>query len=542
MSVIANGAHLFGASALANSLQLGAANVASLDPASAFASGCESSYSLARGPLSFSQGGGGDGGSSTVRATRAVSKLLEAADGRDDHHQRDAIIKLGRNIERWWGWTEKGTELERVAAIHLLGRYVTWERSPRRQEGLARLVDELSSESASRRIAALFALDYSIYYLDRDSLLRIGRRLIERGECVPLAVWDDDGQKVEIDPSKFVHLRIASGLLGLCALSRDHEDPLVRFYDYIMNAAHTHSMDELGLERESELPTLVDPSETDFPIGDLLLDEWFKVYTSTPIEDMSTLEERELYTPLNELILQDDPYLRLAGYMGLQHVHRHIIGSSSALDLIMMRGLGDDDEMVSGYVEGVLEDMMEVYARSLERYIKWMGDIGDKKEYKEGCELVYNIFLGLVYKMVELIKREDDPYKIRVRASLLGGITKALPIEEHARVVESLMEFVRSDADPAVRASVVVALLQAAYSKRDPSPLGIDVETIIALSADEHAEIRAATVDGLFSLALDGILGEEDEVLRKVFIRLEGDESEIVRERLSYAKDVMAFE
>lgn len=532
MSVIANGAHLFGASALANSLQLGAANVASLDPASSFASGCESSYSLARGPLFFSQGGGGGCKGSSI--ARLMSVLENLDDSPEESSEKETNKKLDSGIKRWWGWTERGTELERIAATHLLGMYVTKD-GPRRLEGIERLVAELYSESARRRVAALFALDRSIYFLDRKGLIEIGRRLIERGESEPLAVWNPDGQKIEIDPSKFIHLRVAFGLLALCALSRDHEDPLIRFYSYIMDATHVRSGEELGLEHEYEPAPLGDPSEADFPIGDFSLDEWFEVDWSLPIEEMSIQEADELFGPLNELLVQDDPFIRLAGYIGLRHVQCHSIGpSSAALTLLMIRGFEDDDESVRFYVEGVVDGALSSYGRSMERA---------GKDMLGGFHAAFrNDLLMLADGLIDLLKRHDVPYAVRTVASQLGKISKVMPIEDQARVVEDLLAFSKGDADPSVRATAVVGLMQAAYAKGDPSSFGIDIETIVAFSADEHAEIRAATVDGLFSLALDGILGEEDEVLRKVFIRLEGDESEIVRERLSYAKDVMAFE
>ena len=58
MVVTLHGAHLAGASALANSLQLGATRASSLDPAIGIVDGCESSYAPSRGPLFFSEDDG----------------------------------------------------------------------------------------------------------------------------------------------------------------------------------------------------------------------------------------------------------------------------------------------------------------------------------------------------------------------------------------------------------------------------------------------------------------------------------------------------
>jgi hypothetical protein len=520
-----------------------------MDPAGCFAEECESSYAPARGPLFFSKEGGGSGRSSIKRANDWLESTLEELDNADKTNRpTETILELRDNIDRWWGWTESDTELQRIAATHLLGVYVTRRDVPRRSEGIESLVDELFDESPTRRIAALFAFDYSIYFLDRDNLIEIGRCLVERGESETLAVWGPDDQKIDVDPSKFVHLRVASSLLGLGALSRDHEDHLVRFYDYIIDAGQTYSMDELGMERESEMPALGDPSEMDFPIDDFSQDEWLRTYTLTPIEDMSTAGEEELYEPLNELIVQDDPYLRLAGYMGLQHVQKHIFSSSasgSTVKFVMMSGLGDDDEMVYDYVEGVVKNMLEVSETSLKTYLGMKRDIKGNEEVdipEELYEEIDNSFLGIVYDLVDVLKRHNDPNKVRSMADMIRGITKALPVEDHASIVEGLLEFVRSDAAPSERASVVAALLQTAYSKGGPStPLGINIETIVALSKDEHAEIRAATVDALFQVVDEDVLhkrelGEEEDALDAMIERLEKDENAIVRERVADVK------
>jgi HEAT repeat protein len=71
--------------------------------------------------------------------------------------------------------------------------------------------------------------------------------------------------------------------------------------------------------------------------------------------------------------------------------------------------------------------------------------------------------------------------------------------------------------------------------------LGINIETIVALSKDEHAEIRAATVDALFQVVDEDVLhkrelGEEEDALDAMIERLEKDENAIVRERVADVK------
>ena len=78
---ISNGARPFGAPALGNSLQLGAASIGSLDPATGVVGGPKSSYALAKGPLFFSQDGGGGGDGDRARTIPgALHQHLERPD------------------------------------------------------------------------------------------------------------------------------------------------------------------------------------------------------------------------------------------------------------------------------------------------------------------------------------------------------------------------------------------------------------------------------------------------------------------------------
>jgi hypothetical protein len=98
MVVTIHGAHLAGASALVNSLQLGAASTGSLDPASCYAEECESSYTHAKAPLSFSKGGGG-GGSSSMTMPGPLSHNIDRPRTDTPTLDADADRTTGRRLD-----------------------------------------------------------------------------------------------------------------------------------------------------------------------------------------------------------------------------------------------------------------------------------------------------------------------------------------------------------------------------------------------------------------------------------------------------------
>lgn len=97
MSVTFHGAHLAGASALATSLQLGAASAASLDPAIGVIDGSESSYAPAKAPLFFSEDGSGGGNSSMTMPgplAQSIDRPQTDTPTLDSDADRPAVSKL----------------------------------------------------------------------------------------------------------------------------------------------------------------------------------------------------------------------------------------------------------------------------------------------------------------------------------------------------------------------------------------------------------------------------------------------------------------
>jgi hypothetical protein len=448
-----------------------------------------------------------------------IVKLIHELNDRFEGAHPGTIRNVMMDMQEWGEWLDRGSELQRIAAIIFLGNGLKMLEKQEQRDRAWELVKKLTGDTIDVRVAALNALTNIIGSVDGDLLIEIGRHLyelykdaeeksdVEQG-MVPYSLLLGIVRRLELSNVKFIH--DGDEFITFC-------EKTARMMNEISTLqARSGKMTFDNLESFDDSPSFDMPMP--YPKNDVLDISALKdMVTGRPI--LGRHPEESVCKPYEQLIAQEDPLLRLAGFMGLWKIYETLeVDPKQRIVpvLLMERALMDEDEDVNEQAEEMLITVIDPPGTP--------------------PSLDSESLIKLAERLTERLM-DEQVVDSQMHAYLIGKISAALllsDMDKQMQLLQSLEGIVSGDTSPRGRAFVLEALGEAIHYGADEEDPAYDkyMQTVLDMTEDPNPELRAYSVRVLYLMIRNREAGKKEDLV-EVLERLRGDESEQVKEEIA---------